>query len=66
MAKIKVSVERIDGSCSLPVLVGDHFYVEDSKLYVPAGSLAPSTSSTFANIDFDHLCLLVAEVTSRK
>ncbi len=37
MAKIKVSVERIDGSCSLPVLVGDHFYVEDSKLYVPEG-----------------------------
>ena len=34
MAKIKVSVERIDGSCSLPVQVGDHFYVEDSKLYV--------------------------------
>ena len=37
MAKIKVSVERIDGSCSLPVLVGDHFFVEDSKLYVPEG-----------------------------
>ncbi len=37
MAKIKVSVEKIDGSCSLPVLVGDHFYVEDSKLYVPEG-----------------------------
>jgi len=37
MAKIKVSVERIDGVCSLPVQVGDHFYVEDSKLYVPEG-----------------------------
>jgi carbon-monoxide dehydrogenase iron sulfur subunit len=37
MAKIKVSVERIDGYCTLPVQVGDHFYVEDSKLYVPDG-----------------------------
>lgn len=35
MAKIKVSVERIDGYCNLPVQVGDYFYVEDSKLYVP-------------------------------
>lgn len=37
MAKIKVSVERIDGCCSLPVHVGDYFFVEDSKLYVPEG-----------------------------
>jgi len=37
MAKIKVSVEKIDGNCNLPVLVGDHFFVEDSKLYVPEG-----------------------------
>lgn len=37
MAKIKVSVERIDGYCNLPVLVGDYFFVEDSKLYVPEG-----------------------------
>jgi carbon-monoxide dehydrogenase iron sulfur subunit len=37
MAKIKVSVERIEGHCDLPMLVGDHFYVEDSKLYVPDG-----------------------------
>ena len=37
MAKIKVSVERIDGYCNLPVQVGDYFYVEDSKLYVPEG-----------------------------
>jgi len=35
MAKIKVSVERIEGHCDLPMLVGDHFYVEDSKLYIP-------------------------------
>jgi carbon-monoxide dehydrogenase iron sulfur subunit len=37
MAKIKVSVERIEGHCDLPMLVGDHFYVEDSKLYIPDG-----------------------------
>lgn len=37
MAKIKVSVERIDGCCNLPVQVGDYFYVEDSKLYIPDG-----------------------------
>lgn len=37
MARIKVSVERIDGYCNLPVQVGDHFFVEDSKLCVPDG-----------------------------
>lgn len=37
MAKIKVTVERIDGHCNLPMLVGDYFYLEDSKLYVPEG-----------------------------
>ena len=37
MAKIKVSVERIDGYCNLPMLVGDSFCVEDSKLSVPEG-----------------------------
>jgi len=37
MSKIKVSVERIDGYCDLPMQVGDYFYVEDSKLYVPEG-----------------------------
>jgi len=35
MAKIKVSVERIDGYCNLPVKVGDCFFVEDSKLFIP-------------------------------
>ena len=35
MAKIKVSVERIDGYCNLPMLIGDYFYVEDSKLILP-------------------------------
>lgn len=37
MAKIKVSVERIDGYCNLPMQIGDYFYVEDSKLVVPDG-----------------------------
>jgi uncharacterized repeat protein (TIGR04076 family) len=37
MAKIKVTVERIDGVCNLPMQVGDHFFVEDSKLTVPEG-----------------------------
>jgi len=37
MSRIRVTVERIDGHCNLPMLVGDHFYVEGSKLYVPEG-----------------------------
>ena len=37
MARIKVTVERIGGYCNLPMLVGDTFYVEDSKLSVPPG-----------------------------
>ena len=37
MARIKVSVERIDGYCNMPMQVGDCFYVEDSKLFVPDG-----------------------------
>lgn len=37
MAKIKVTVDRIDGYCNLPMQVGDYFYVEDSRLYVPEG-----------------------------
>ncbi len=37
MAKIKVTVERIDGHCNLPMLVGDTFYLDGSKLFVPDG-----------------------------
>lgn len=37
MAKIKVTVERIDGYCNLPVQVGDYFYVDGSRLIVPEG-----------------------------
>ena len=37
MAKIKISVERIDGYCNLPMQVGNYFFVVDSKLTVPEG-----------------------------
>lgn len=37
MPKIKVSVERIEGYCNLPMLVGDHFYLEGSRLIIPEG-----------------------------
>ncbi len=37
MAKIKVTVERIDGACNLPHLVGDHFFVDGSRLIIPEG-----------------------------
>ena len=35
--KIKVTVDRINGYCNLPMLVGDYFYVKGSKLFVPEG-----------------------------
>ena len=37
MATIKVTVEHIDGYCNLPVQVGNHFFVEGSRLVVPEG-----------------------------
>ena len=37
MSRIKVTVERINGSCNLPHLVGDHFFVDDSRLIIPEG-----------------------------
>ncbi len=37
MSKIKVTVERIDGCCDQPMLVGDYFTLDGSKLYVPEG-----------------------------
>jgi len=37
LAKIKVSVERINGSCNLPMQVGDYFIVDGSRLYIPEG-----------------------------
>jgi carbon-monoxide dehydrogenase iron sulfur subunit len=35
--RVKVTVERIDGYCNLPVQVGNYFFVDDSKLVVPEG-----------------------------
>ncbi len=37
MAKIKITVERIEGYCNLNMLVGDQFFVEGSKLSIPDG-----------------------------
>lgn len=37
MARIKVTVERIDGYCNLPVKVGDCFFVQGSRLSIPPG-----------------------------
>jgi uncharacterized repeat protein (TIGR04076 family) len=37
MARIIVTVERIDGCCNLPLQVGNHFYVDGSRLVVPDG-----------------------------
>jgi uncharacterized repeat protein (TIGR04076 family) len=37
MTKIKVTVEKIDGHCNLPMQVGDHFYIEGSKITFPEG-----------------------------
>jgi uncharacterized repeat protein (TIGR04076 family) len=37
MAKIKVTVEKIDGYCNLPMQIGDYFFVNGSKLTVPEG-----------------------------
>lgn len=37
MARITVSVERVGGCCNLPVMVGDTFHLDGSRLSVPAG-----------------------------
>ncbi len=37
MARTKVIVERIDGYCDMPMLVGDYFYLQGSKLIIPEG-----------------------------
>ena len=37
MVKLKISVERIDGYCNLPMLVGDHLFMDGGKLKIPAG-----------------------------
>lgn len=37
MAKIKVTADKINGCCDLPVKVGDYFFVDGAKLIVPEG-----------------------------
>ena len=37
MACLKITVERIDGYCNQPMLVGDCMYVDGGKLIIPAG-----------------------------
>jgi carbon-monoxide dehydrogenase iron sulfur subunit len=37
MSRIKVTVERVDGYCDLPLQLGNHFFVDDSRLVVPDG-----------------------------
>ena len=37
MYKLKVTVERIDGYCNQPMLVGDSFVVEGGKIKIPNG-----------------------------
>ena len=37
MHKLKVTVERIDGYCNQPMLVGDSFTVEGGKIRIPEG-----------------------------
>ncbi len=34
---LKISVERIDGYCNQPMLVGDHFFMDGGKLKIPDG-----------------------------
>ncbi len=35
MSLLKVSVERIDGYCNQPILVGDYFFVDGGKIKIP-------------------------------
>lgn len=37
MHTLKITVERIDGYCNQPVLVGDFFTVEGGKIRIPDG-----------------------------
>lgn len=37
MYTLKVTVERIDGYCNQPMLVGDSFTVDGGKIYVEEG-----------------------------
>ena len=35
MVRLKVTVERIDGYCNQPMMVGDHFFVDGGKIIIP-------------------------------
>ncbi|MCP4374276.1 MAG: TIGR04076 family protein [Deltaproteobacteria bacterium] len=37
MSRLKVSVEKIDGYCNQPILVGDYFFVDGGKIKIPEG-----------------------------
>ena len=37
MYKLKITVERIDGYCNQPMLVGDCFFVDGGKIRIPDG-----------------------------
>ncbi len=37
MVALKITVQRIDGYCNQPMLVGDHFFVEGGKIRIPDG-----------------------------
>ena len=37
MYKIKITVEKIDGYCNHPMLVGDSFTIEGGKIMIPEG-----------------------------
>lgn len=37
MSRLKVTVERIDGYCNMPMLVGDHLIVDGGRLIIPEG-----------------------------
>jgi len=37
MYKLKITAERIDGYCNMPVLVGDSFTLERGKIRIPEG-----------------------------
>jgi anaerobic carbon-monoxide dehydrogenase iron sulfur subunit len=32
---LKITVERIEGYCNLPMIVGDHFFVDGGKIIIP-------------------------------
>lgn len=40
MITLKITVERIDGYCNQPLLVGDSFTVEGGKIRIPDGKHA--------------------------